>query len=192
MKRGKQVFFVLVLVMGMTWCVTSASAAFAWRGIFLTENPLPPEPSSTPEQTPESSPEASPAASPAETPVFPPTQTVAASATLPPNKTPAPTATKAEATPTETPDAGSGTETPSGGETPFYPSVSLSPSVSPPASVLPALPTLPPQEGNGGVDLWSFTFWIIVVLIVGIWGGIGIGYGIWGRRRKSTMFRYRH
>lgn len=47
------------------------------------------------------------------------------------------------------------------------------------------------REERGSVDLWSFTFWILVVLVIGIWVGIAIGYGIWGRRRTSSMFRYR-
>jgi hypothetical protein len=48
--------------------------------------------------------------------------------------------------------------------------------------------------GNGGddnIDVWAYVFWGFVSIIIGMWAGIGIGYMIWGKRSKKSMFSYR-
>lgn len=127
------------------------------------------------------------APTPTPTKIPPPTPTKAPTATPKPGEnTPTPTVTPTSTNEVIIPDD---SPTPSTSET-STPENTASPTYTPEMTTTPTTTEIPKIIDNS-IDIWAYIFWAIVSVIVGVWIGIGIGYMIWGRRSKNSMFRYR-
>lgn len=52
------------------------------------------------------------------------------------------------------------------------------------------LPTgMPKEEEAGLMSPGAFVFWLILVLIIGLWIGLGIGYILWGRYKSKKNYK---
>lgn len=52
------------------------------------------------------------------------------------------------------------------------------------------LPTeVPKEEETGLMSPGAFVFWLILVLIIGLWIGLGIGYFLWGRYKSKKNYK---
>jgi hypothetical protein len=150
---------------------------FRVTGLHMTV--IDPTPTSTPTPTKE------PTAKPTDTPK----PTTAKPTDTPKPSTPAPTETPTPVNETETPplETGDLTPEPTNLET-------KTPAISDKTPAITKSPEPSVPIGNGGddnIDIWAYVFWGFVSIIIGMWAGIGIGYMIWGKRSKKSMFSYR-
>lgn len=120
-----------------------------------------------------------------------------------PTPIPTPTPTKPAWTPTPTPaqtqdPVGTDELDPSGtpGEDEGTPGEdeTITPSVTPELTATPeatqkATPTQTPDDQALLIKTGALGFWMMVILIVGIWVGIAIGYFIWGRKKGRNVRR---
>ncbi len=117
--------------------------------------------------------------------------------------TPTPTPTKPawtpSPTPTNTPGEGTGEEstaTPEGTEE-IPTDETMLPTQEPTISLLPTKTPVPTMEPTATDDQallirsGALGFWMLVVLIVGVWIGIAIGFFIWGRKNGRSVRRSR-